>query len=110
MLPAKNRLNILKAREGMKPVFRGRFFAVKKRSSDMPYVRVGVSIGKRYSKLATRRNAMKREVFRVFEERVKRPGTLEKGSDIIVSVLTTDMEFIDNKEVIRKELNDLINV
>ena len=109
MLPAKNRLNVLEAKEGMKTAFRGRFFAIKWRLNNLPYMRAGVVIGKKYSPLAVRRNALKREIFHVFEEGL-RSGNVLMGKDIVVLVLTNQQDFSDNTEEYIKELSNVLHI
>ncbi len=109
MLPVKNRFNVLESKEGMKTALKGRFFSVKWRFNGLSYIRAGVIIGKRYSSLAVRRNALKREIFRVFEEGLKN-GELSAGADIVVSVLTNYRYFSDNTEEYKKELSNVLHI
>lgn len=106
----KYRFKVSLTDRGFRSFFRGSFFALKAKPSGLSHSRIGVVLGKKYSKKAVSRNRLKRDIFRFFWEN---KGFLESyavPSDIILIVLTTEAHIKDNKEAFIKELTNVLSL
>lgn len=92
MLPKKNRLQ---KKEDFQGVYsRGKFFSlgnisIKFAKNSQIESRIGFSIGKNYSKLATQRNRIRRILSSLLYPRV---NELKPGFDIIIMIKKTSLE------------------
>ncbi|MDD4930785.1 MAG: ribonuclease P protein component [Candidatus Colwellbacteria bacterium] len=110
MIKARYRLNVSLADRGLKPCFRGSFFAIKRRDNGLSHSRIGVVLSKRYSKKATARNKLKREIFNFFASNKDFLEDKSRAYDILIVILTTEANIKDNKEAFTKELNNVISI
>jgi ribonuclease P protein component len=110
MISARYRLNVSFTDRGFKPFFRGSFFALKKRLNGLDHSRIGVVLSKKYSKKATARNRIKRDIFRFFQENRQFLEKYPEPSDIVFILLTTENQMKDNKEAFTKELTNVLSL
>jgi len=80
------------------------------RPNNLNHSRIGVVLGKKYSKKAVVRNRLKRDIFRFFSENKDFLESYAIPSDIVFIVLTTEAHIKDNKESFTKELTNVISL
>lgn len=110
MISPRYRLNVSLADRGFKSFFRGSFFALKIKPNSLDHSRIGVVLGKKYSKKAVSRNRLKRDIFRFFSENKAFLESYPQPSDIILIVLTTEANIKDNKESFTQELTNVLSL
>jgi len=110
MISARYKLNVSLASKDFRAFYRGRFFAIKKKENGLSNSRVGVIVSRKNSPLAVRRNEIERLVYRFFEENKPFLDVFSPPSDFLVIILTSYSEIKDNKEILIKELNNVISI
>lgn len=108
MLPYKNRLV---KRKDFEAVYKyGRFFSfgvisLKVKENNLSDLRIGFSIGIKFSKKAVERNRMKRQLREIFKANLAR---IKQGLDIVVMIQKGERENIKSTElekVVKEALN-----
>jgi len=110
MISARYKLNISLALRDFKAFYKGKFFSVKRKENGLKVSRVGVVISKKFSRSAVKRNKIRRSIFRFFQENKTFLLRFNPPSDFLVIVLTTTSEIEDNKEILTKELKNVISI
>jgi ribonuclease P protein component len=110
MISARYKLNISLASKDFKTFYRGKSLLLKARANDLPHSRIGVLVSKKNSPLAVKRNEMKRLIYRFFEENKIFLQNFNPPSDFLAIILTTASEIKDNKEILIKELKNVISI
>ena len=110
MINPRYRLNVSFTDRGFKPFFRGSFFALKRKLNGLDHSRIGVVLSKKYSRKATSRNRIKRDIFRFFQENRQFLDKHPDSSDIVLILLTTENQIKDNKEAFTKELKNVLSL
>lgn len=110
MFSKKNRLPIHKFFGRNKTVFSGEYLVVKTAQNNLFYNRVGVLIGKKSAKKATKRNELKRSIFNFLKDE---SSILEKsdkkGKDILFVMSSKKNEDEITKEMIKRELKKAVS-
>lgn len=107
MLPYKNRL--VKKTDFEKVYKYGNFFyseniGLKIKRNNIGIVRVGFSVGTKFSKRATKRNKTKRQLREIFHKMLKE---IQKGVDIIVTV-KKEKNTTNNQEEMENSVKKLL--
>ena len=110
MISARYKLNVSLASKDFRAFYRSRFFAVKIKENGLPNSRVGVVVSRKNSPLAVKRNETEREIYRFFEKKRLFLDNFSPPSDFLVIILTSCSEIKDNKEILIKELNNVISI
>ena len=110
MISARYKLNISLANKDFKVFHRGKLLLIKAKANNLSHSRVGVTVSKKNSPLATERNGIKRLIYRFFEENKPFLEEFCPPSDFIVIILTTATYINDNKEILINELKNVISI
>ena len=107
MIPAKNRLKLVSNR-GFGPLFKGRFLNIKAKNNGINYHRFAVLVSKKYSLKATKRNEIKRKIFRFLEKHKNFLTNPKNPRDFLIIVLTNEASARDNDEIIKEDLEKIL--
>lgn len=110
MISSGYKLKIIPSLRDFKVFYRDNFLFIKTKENGLLNSRVGVIVSQKNSRLATRRNAIKRLIYRFFQENRAFLDNFSPPSDFLVIVVVTAFNLKEHKDVLMQKLKNAISI
>jgi len=110
MISSGYKLKIMPSLRDFKVFYKDNFLFIKTKENGLLNSRVGVVVSQKNSRLATKRNAIKRLIYRFFQENRTFLDRFSPPSDFLVIIVVAAFNLKEHKDALMQNLKNAISV